>query len=48
MNGGRKEDFEDLTEFDIALIRITHESYAVRQMKEMAELFSKIFGGDGG
>ena len=45
MNGGRKEDFEDTTDFDKVLIRVTYESYRMSDLERQAQLFSKIFGG---
>jgi len=45
MNGGKKEDFEGLTEFDLALIRITHETYRQSEFENLVKLFSQLFGG---
>jgi len=44
-NGGRKENFEELTTFDIALIRVTDEACRMTDMSRLAEILGKMFGG---
>jgi len=44
MNGGRKEDFEDLTAFDMQLIRITHDADKIAQAEMLAEIIARMFG----
>ena len=46
MNGGKKEDFEDMTDFDHSLIHLTYEAYQVKQVNKLAEVISKMLGGE--
>lgn len=45
MNGGRKEDFKDMTLDDIQLIYATYNAYQSSSVRMLTEAIAKMFGG---
>lgn len=45
MNGGRKEDFENMNHDDIQLIYVTYNAYHNKMVRDLSEMISSMFGG---
>lgn len=45
MNGGRKEDYENMNCDDIQLIYTTYSAYQNQMIHRLSEILLKLFGG---
>lgn len=45
MNGGRKEDFENMNHDDVQLIYIMHTATQNHLIRSMTDVISQLFGG---
>ena len=46
MNGGRKEDYENMNYDDIQLIYATYNAYQTSMVSKITENIVKLFGGE--
>ena len=46
MNGGRKEDFDNMNYDDIQLLYLTYSSYQNAMVHKIADVITKMFGGE--